>query len=132
MSLINNIQNALNTRLATVSGLPTVYYPNVESTPTQGTSWVRPTLLPANSDTFTLNGQNQHQGIYQVDVFTQIKKGTAPLWLIADAIRDNFNTNKKITSGSDVINIQAISFSTAQRVESWWSCYVQINYICFN
>ena len=132
MSLINNIQNALNTQLATVSGLPTVYYPNVENTPSQGTSWVRPTLLPANSVLYTLNNANMHQGIYQVDIFTQIKKGTAPLWLIADSIRDNFNAVNGITSGADTVHIQEISISQAQRIESWWSCYVQINYICFN
>lgn len=132
MSLINNIQNALNTQLASISGLPVIYYPNVEKEPAQGTSFLRPTLLPANSTLFTLNNENEHKGIYQVDIFTQLKKGTAPILLIADAIRDNFNAHKSITSGSDVIHIQQISMSQAQRVESWWMCYVQINYLCYN
>lgn len=132
MSLINNIQNALNTQLATVAGLPTAYYPNVQKEPTQGTNWVRPTLLPANSTLFTITNENKHMGIYQVDIFTQLKKGTAPLWLIADAIRDNFKAVHSITSGSDVIHIQEISISQASREESWWHCYVQVNYICFN
>lgn len=132
MSLINNIQNALNTQLATVSGLPTVYYPNTEKEPTQGTNYVRPTLLPAASELYTLNDVNMHSGIYQVDIFTQLKKGTAPILLIADSVRDNFLAVKSITSGSDTVHIQAISISQARRVESWWSCFVEINYICFN
>ena len=132
MSLINNIQNALNAKLATVSGLPTVYWPNMENTPAQGTNYVRPTLIPANSVQATLNSIHEHKGFYQVNVYTQIKKGTAPLWLIADSIRDTFKATTTLTSGSDTIYIQEISMSQAQRIESWWSCYVQINYICFN
>lgn len=132
MSLINNIQNALNEELSGISGLPTIYYPNTEKIPTQGVNWVRPTLLPANSETYTLNNQNKHQGIYQVDIFTALNQGTSALWLLADNVRDTFNTMSSIISNKDTIHIQAISISKAQRIESWWSCYVQINYICFN
>lgn len=132
MSTINNIQNALNYQLSTVAGIPAIYFPNVEKTPAQGTNWVRPTLLPANSTLYTMNDGNEHKGIYQVDIFTQIKKGTAPLWLIADAIRDNFKAVKTVTSNGLDVQIQEISFSQAQRIESWWSCYVQINYLTFS
>lgn len=132
MSLINNIQNALNVRLSNVSGLPTVFYPNVENTPVQGVSFVRPTLLPADSSLHTLSDVNMHRGIYQIDVFTPLKKGTSVLWLIADSIRDDFKAVKSLTSGGDIVHIQSISFSQAQRVESFWTCYVQINYITFN
>ena len=128
---MNNIQNALNTQLATVSGLPAVAWPNTAYVPTNGTSYVRPTLLPARSDLYTLNNENRHQGIYQVDIFVAPEKGTATLWLLADAIRDNFNAVKSVVS-TDTVHIQEISMSQAQRVESWWHCYVQINYICFN
>lgn len=132
MSLFNNIQNALNSRLATVSGLPTVYYANTEAEPTQGTNFVRATLLPAKSESYTFAQENKHQGIYQVDIFTQLKKGTAPLLLIADAIRDHFRAVKSVTSSSDTIFIQAVSLSQAQRVESFWHCYVEIEYLTFN
>lgn len=131
MSLINNIQNALNTKLAAVSGIPTVYYPNTNREPIQATNWVRPTLLPGNSQLDTLNEYDFHQGIYQVDIFTQLNKGTAPILLIADSIRDAFK-RQSLTSGGDIIHIQEISMSPARRDEGWWTCYVQINYICFN
>lgn len=132
MSLINNIQNALNNYLSGIAGLPTIYYPNVSKEPIQGTEFLRPTLLPANSELFTVNNENRHIGIYQIDIFTDLKKGTAPLWLIADAIRDGFKTIKSVSSGGDTVFIQEISISQAQRIESWWSCFVQINYLCFN
>lgn len=130
--MINNIQNAMNVKLAAVGSLPTVYYPNVESTPTQGTNYVRPTLLPAAGTLNTLAGLEQHEGIYQVDIFTQLKKGTAPLFLIADSIRESFKGAKSLTSGGQVVHIQAVSISQARKIESWWSCYVQVNYLVYN
>jgi len=129
MSVYNDIQNALNIKLATVSGLPTVYYPNHQDTPVQGTSYVRPTLLPTRGEIYTLNGGNMHTGLYQVDIYTQLKKGTSPLLLIADAIRDTFKRTS-LTQGTTVVHIQNISISQAQRVESWWHCYVEVNYLC--
>jgi hypothetical protein len=131
MPVINNIQNALNARLASVSGLPTVYWPNVDNEPAQGTNWVRPTLLPARGELFTLNNENMHEGIYQVDIFTSLKKGTSPLWTIADAVRDHFKAVDVVTSSGANVFIQEISFSQARRIESWWSCYVEIRYLCF-
>lgn len=129
MSVYNDIQNALNAKLASLSGLPTIYYPNHENTPAQGTSYLRPTLLPARSELLTLNDGNMHLGIYQVDIFMQLKKGSAPILLIADAIRDGFN-RQRLTSGTTITHIQQISISPAQRIESWWHCYVEVNYLC--
>jgi hypothetical protein len=131
MSLNNNIQNALTQQLSQVSGLPTIAYANAGFEPTKGVDYVRPALLPAKSELFTLE-VGKHQGIYQVDLYTSLNKGTAPLLLLADSIRDKFLSERRLTSDTDVIYIQEISISPAQRVEGWWSCYVEINYICFN
>lgn len=132
MSLINNIQNALNTKLSSLSGSPSIAWPNTKFQPTNATSYLRPTLIPATSDLFTINNENRHKGIYQVDIFVQPEKGTSTLWLLADSIRDHFKGVTSLTSGGDIIHLQEISISQAQRVEGWWSCYVQVNYICFN
>jgi len=131
MSLNNNIQNALTTQLNTVSGLPIIAYANSGFEPANGVDFVRPTLIPAKSELFALE-IGRHHGIYQVDLYTALNKGTAPLLLLADSIRDKFLTQRRLTSDTDVIFIQEISISPAQRVEGWWSCYVEINYMCFN
>ena len=131
MSLNNNIQNALATQLAAVPGIPSIAFPNTNYEPAAGTSFVRPSLMPSRSVLYTFT-QGKHEGMYQVDIFTSVKKGTAPLLLIADAIRDKFRSQNKLTSGTDLIFIQEVSVSQARRVESWWSCYVEINYFCFN
>ncbi len=131
MSLNNNIQNALTAQLSIVPDIPTIAYGNIKFEPVQGTSYVRPTLMPTKSDMYSLT-RGRHQGIYQVDVYTQIEKGTAPLLLIADSIRDSFVGNRTLVSDTDTIFIQEVSISKAQRVEGWWSCFVEINYFCFN
>ena len=129
MSTFNNIQNALSAKLATISGLPTIYYPNQEDLPAQGSNFIAPTLLPANSDLFTLNNENMHKGIYQIDIYTQREEGTSQALLLADLIRDGFKRQNLVSSGT-YVHIQQISISPAKRVESWWYCHVDVNYIC--
>lgn len=128
-SVFNDIQNALNTCLNGIAGLPTIFFPNSLKEPTQNTSYIAPMLLPARSVVYTLNNENSHSGIYQVDIYTVLKRGTATTLSIADSIRDGFN-RQRLTVNGTVVNIQQISVSQSQRVESWWHCYVEINYLC--
>jgi hypothetical protein len=129
MSVFNNIQNALNAKLASLSGLPAIFYQNIQNEPAQGTSYIRPTLLPARSTLLTLNNEDMHQGLYQIDIYTQLKKGTAPILLLADIIRDGFK-RQSLVSSSTVVHVQNISISPIQRIESWCHCYVEVNYLC--
>jgi len=129
MSTFNNIQNALNAKLASLSGLPTIFYQNTQNTPAQGVSYLRPTLLPARSTLLTLNDEDMHQGLYQIDIYTQLKKGTAPILLLADIIRDGFRRQSLVSSGT-IVHIQNISISPVQQIESWCHCYVEVNYLC--
>lgn len=129
MGVFNDIQNALNTKLASLSGLPAIYFPNDQKEPAQGTPYLRPSLLPAASELYTLNGANYHSGIYQVDIFTPLKKGTSQAMLIADIIRDGFN-KQSLVKNTTIVHIQNISIGIGEREESWWHCYVEVNYLC--
>tara|TARA_R110000822_G_scaffold275773_1_gene397876 strand:+ start:11777 stop:12172 length:396 start_codon:yes stop_codon:yes gene_type:complete len=129
VGVFNDIQNALTNELSGISGLPVIYYENNSKEPTNNTPWIRPQLLPARSELYTLNDGNRHQGIYQVDIFTKLKKGSAEALLIADTIRDHFN-KITVTSNSTNVHIQEISISRAERKDGWWNCYVEINYLC--
>lgn len=134
MGTYNNILNALNTRLSTVSGLPAVKWPNDGQTPepVQGTNFIRVTWMPANSVLFSLDGKEKHIGLYQIDVFTQLKKGSAPGLLIADSIREHFKAQNSLTSGGDIVHIQAISPSPPQRDDGWWITTLTIQYLCIS
>ena len=129
MGVFNDIQNALNAKLNSISGdLPLIYWPNSQLEPNRNNSYIRPTLLPASSENYTLNGGNYHQGIYQVDIFVQLNKGTAAAFLLADQIRELF-LRQSIVANTTIVHIQNISMSQAQRDEGWWHVFVEVNYL---
>jgi len=129
MGVFNDIQNALNAKLNSISGIPAIYWPNDQKEPINGTSFVRPTLMPASSELYTLNDSNYHSGIYQIDIFVPLKTGTSVAMLIADKIREAFN-KQSFSSNTTLVHTQQISISLGEREEAWWHCYVEVNYLC--
>lgn len=129
MGVFSDIHNALNTQLASISGLPDIYFPNSSKEPSQGTAYLRPTLLPAISEIYTLSNENSHQGLYQIDIFVPLKAGIAAANNYADIIRESFN-RARLKTNNTIVQIQQISISQNQRIESWWSCYVEVGYFC--
>lgn len=132
MAVHTNIELALHTRLATLSGLPAVEWPNTAYTPTENTQFLRPTILPASSKLETLTGQEAHIGIYQVDVFVPLEKGVAALHTLLDGIATLFKSNKTMTAGGDTVFVQAVSRGRAQRQESWYVGFIEVNYLCYS
>lgn len=131
MGVFTNIEAALNTRLATLSGSPPVAWPNVHYQPSENTTFLRPTLLPAAAVLDTLAGIEEHKGIYQVDVFVPVEKGVNALNTLLDSIQNLFKANKTLTA-TDVVFVQAVSRSRGQRQESWYVGFVEVNYICYS
>jgi len=128
---LSNIHNILNLQLSNIGGLPTIYYPNTQNEPVQGTNWLRPTLLPASGELYTLNSGNYHHGIYQVDIFTPLKKGLAGINTIADTIRDGYK-GQSLSLNNTTVHIQNINISLINIEESWCHCFVEINYYCID
>ena len=109
MSTHTNIQIALETHLNTITGSPSIAWPNTEFTPEQGTVFLEPMLLPIVSSIEALNYNLTYQGIYQVNIYVPVEKGSATLNLWADRITDLFISDRTLTGGADTINIQAIN-----------------------
>lgn len=130
MGIFSNIENALNTRLATVPALPTVQWPNTKYQPIENTSFIRPSVLPASTNLETLNGGEAFGGIYQVDVFAPSEKGVNNINKILDDIADTFRSNKSLVVDTTTVYIQAISKGIAEREEAWFHSFIQINFIC--
>ncbi len=131
MGVFTNIEAALHTRLATLSGSPAVAWPNVHYQPTENTTFLRPTILPAATVLNTLAGMEEHKGIYQVDVYVPAEKGVSALNTLLDSIQSLFKSNKTITA-TDVVFVQAVSRSPAVRDEAWFTGFVEVNYICYS
>lgn len=129
MGVFNDVQNALNARLNALSGLPTIAWPNDQKEPAQGTNYIRPTLLAVLDTLYTLNNEDFYRGIYQIDIFTKLKNGSAEALLLADVIREGFR-RQSLTSNSTIVHTQEISTSQAERVEGFWRVMVDVNYIC--
>ncbi len=131
MGVFTNIEAALHTRLATLSGSPPVQWPNTRYQPVENTTYLRPTILPAATSLETLAGMEQHVGIYQVDVYVPLEKGVSALDTLLDSIQSLFKSSKTLTA-TDVVFVQAVSRSPAVRDEAWYTGFVEINYICYS
>ncbi len=132
MGVFSNIQAALDTKLATLSGLPSVAWDNTKFIPTLGTTFLRPTLLPASSSLFTLNEVRRNPGIYQVDIFTEVEKGPSAGLALADSIKTLFEGARRLTAGADTIFIKQVSLGKGERQDAWNHTFVEINYECYS
>jgi hypothetical protein len=132
MGSFSNIQRGLDTTLATLGGLPAVAWANVNYKPVLGTTYLRPSVLPASSTLMTLNEVRRNPGIYQVDIFTEAEKGLSAGLTLADSIKALFEAARRITSGSDTIFIKQISLGQGERQDSWNHIFVEINYECYS
>lgn len=109
MSTLTNIQIALETHLNTITGSPSIAWPNTEFTPAHGTLFLEPILLPIVNNIENLSYGLIYEGIYQINIYTPVEKGTATLNLWSDRVTDLFISNRKLTGGADTINIQNIN-----------------------
>lgn len=132
MGVLANIQAALDTKLNGLSGRPYIAWPNTKYNPTENTSYIRPTILPAASQLYTITDNHRNSGIYQIDIFTALEKGMAPALTLADNIKTYFESDRVLTAGSDQILIQNISMGTPERQDAWFRVYLEVNYICYS
>jgi hypothetical protein len=132
MGVFKNIQAALDTKLATLSGIPAVKWPNTTYTPVSGTTFLRPTLLPNTSSLASLTAYQMHRGIYQIDIFVELEKGPSAMLALQDSIKNLFENGRSLTAGSDTIYIQAISPGQGRLEEAWFVGHIDINYICYS
>lgn len=132
MNTFLNIQTALDKTLAAMAGLPSVSWANIRYVPVNGTSFLRPSLLPAASELYTLSDSNRNSGIYQIDIFTPVEKGMNAGLVLADDIKTHFESNRRISQGGNIVFIKAVSLGNSERQEAWNRIYVEINYECFS
>jgi len=79
-----------------------------------------------------LNGTQMHTGIYQIDIYIPLEKGTSALLTLLDSIESIFAASKTMTSGTDTIFVQAISRGPSTRQESWYVGILEVNYLCYS
>lgn len=131
MGIYSDISNALNTRLSTLSNAPTILWPNHKANLVPGNTYLRPTLLPAQTNIGTFARSQHHKGIYQVDVFVPLEKGISTINTLLDNLETHFATDLTLSSGSHTVYIGASGRGNSVRQESHYVTYLQINYTCY-
>lgn len=129
MSLAN-INGALVTAYQAAGlGLATAYEGR-DYTPTAGTSWASVFNLRAESPPSTLGagGDDEHLGIFQIDINAPENAGTATLLANAQTLRTYFYAGRTVSySGQDVV-IRSASASNIRRVDGWLRISVSVSY----
>lgn len=103
--------------------------------PPQG-HWAQLTHLPAGADVASLGvgGQDEHVGVYQIDVSVPETGGNprAVLLAHADRIRAYFVAGRLFTHQLQGVRVRSASRSAIRRVDGWQRISVSVTYSAFS
>lgn len=126
MSVFNNIQTALDSRLATYVDLP-VAFPNVPYKPQAGMPYLRATFLPAETVQASMGatGKDETNGIYQIDVVVPRGSGRPQA---LDAIADLFKRGTVLTYNGVKLRIRSVSIDSAILDDEWYFVPISVSF----
>lgn len=126
------LEGRLSTWAAARSPALPVAWENVPYAPTQGATYLRAYVLPADTIDETLaGGHRAYRGVFQVSIVCPIGTGPGVAAGIADELNTQFPVNGRYTSGA--ITVQVItpaSAAPALQDESTFIVPVSIGYRC--
>lgn len=126
------IQTLLDTQLATISTLPTLYTENERSTAQTNKNFSRSTLIPAKTDVLTVGSAPllRLKGLYQIDVFLPQGKGTASN-SIADDVLNGFPAALQLTDGTYTVQIESVERIAGSIFQQFYNVPVMVHWTCF-
>jgi hypothetical protein len=124
------IRSAFVTRLLTFPALPSVAWENVSFTPTTGTTYLRPFLLPGEPVQAELGtaGQNRHSGIYQISIYAPAGVGTSAAGTLRDNLIDFFKRGTTMTYSDITVQIQKAFPGPMLQETDWIHIPITIRY----
>ena len=126
-----DISAALDANLNTFASANSiaVAWENINYKPVVGTLYLRPTLLPADTDPIGLSYVSalDHLGIYQIDVIAPVDTGKGQAVTKADLLVTAF-PRSNLTYNGKLVTIKSVSRSTGTRDGAWYIVSVIINY----
>lgn len=107
-SIYDDIRAALETKLNSVSGVPSISWENLQFSPTTGQSYVKPRLLPTRREPAVrgLNPQMYYQGVFRVECYVPEGNGPAAGDDLADKIIDAFEAATDVSYGGTIVSIR--------------------------
>lgn len=131
MSAFTDISAALDGHTVGLS-TPTAWE-NKDYEPINGTLYIRPTILPAETRQAELGSSaiDDNFGVYQIDVISQAGNGKSSAIIKADAVADRFARGTVLTYNGVNVRIGNVSRGSGRRDGSWFVLPVFINYQSF-
>lgn len=107
-SIYDNIRAALETKLSTVSGVPSIGWENLQFSPTTGQAYVKPRLLPTRREPAVrgLNPQMYYQGVFRVECYVPEGNGPAAGDDLADKVIDAFEAATDVSYSGTIVSIR--------------------------
>lgn len=133
MSEFANISGALDSHLNSMAGLPPVAWENQNYSPTQGTLYLRPTIIPGDTLQAGLGdaGIDEHIGLYQVDVFAEAGVGKGAAVVMADTVADQFSRGTVLSLNGVDVRIVSTSRGVGTVDGGWFIVPVTVSYQSF-
>ena len=128
MARLSDVNNALTIKLSELVGLPSVAWENLLFTPTQGSEFLRPTILPVSIEFAGLNYQQKDSGIYVIEMFFPKQNGSGNMLTLADSIYDHFRADTFLTAGTTKVYIKEIERTPIRIDESWAVSTIDIHF----
>lgn len=111
-------------------GIPVGYENVTFDKPVAPNPWAYAFNLPVNSSPATLGdqGEDEHKGIWQIDLNFPMREGEVAVNLVAGLVRTYFRAGRKFINGSSKVTITSCSRSRGREAEGFWRVSMSINY----
>lgn len=133
-SIYDDIRTVLETTLSNVSGIPDIAWENVQYSPTTGSSFVRPQMMPTIREPAVrgLNPQQYYQGLFRVTCFVPDNAGPRAADDLADKVIDAFEATTDLTVSGTTVSIRYAEREAGQSMDNWYMVPVNIGWYIYN
>ena len=107
-SIYDDIRAALEVKLSTVAGVPSIGWENAQFSPTNGQPYVKPRLMPTRREPAVrgTNPQMYYQGIFRIECYVPEGAGPSAGDDLADKIINAFEATTGVSQGSTIVSIR--------------------------
>lgn len=133
-SIYPEIRSALEVKLASISGIPDIAWENAEYSPTTGTSYVKPRLVPTVREPAVrgTNPQMYYQGVFRVECFVPEDGGPNAADELADKIIDAFEATTDVAYGGTTVSIRYAERDLGVLDGAFYTVPVMIGWYIYN
>lgn len=123
--MLRDVTSRLDQELASISGIPSIAWPNVDFTPDTTQPYVSVQNTPAEGTMYSMaRGQNT-PGFYSLNIYAPQGKGPAQAESIADTIADHFAANRDLGGN---LYIEEINFRPGISDDPFYVIPLDINW----